>query len=152
MGVIIRFVTHADYSEWLSLWEGYNRFYGRFDATALPEATTQMTWSRFFDAYEPVHAMVAEVDGRLVGLAHYLFHRSTIAIEPSCYLQDLFTAETARRKGVGRMLIEAVYAQARLEGVVNVYWRTHASNVTARRLYDSVAENSGFLVYKKRLE
>jgi GNAT superfamily N-acetyltransferase len=152
MGVIIRFVTHADYSEWLSLWEGYNRFYGRFDATALPEATTQMTWSRFFDAYEPVHAMVAEVDGRLVGLAHYLFHRSTITIDPTCYLQDLFTAETARRKGVGRMLIEAVYAQARLAGVVNVYWRTHASNVTARRLYDSVAENSGFLVYKKRLE
>lgn len=152
MGVIVRFVTHADYSEWLPLWEGYNRFYGRFDATALPEATTQMTWSRFFDAYEPVRAMVAEVDGRLVGLVHYLFHRSTITIEPTCYLQDLFTAEAARGKGVGRLLIEAVYAQARLAGVVNVYWRTHASNATARRLYDSVAENSGFLVYKKRLE
>lgn len=152
MEVIVRFVTHADYSEWLLLWEGYNRFYGRFDATALPEATTQMTWSRFFDAYEPVRAMVAEVDGRLVGLVHYLFHRSTITIEPTCYLQDLFTAEAARGKGVGRLLIEAVYAQARLAGVVNVYWRTHASNATARRLYDSVAENSGFLVYKKRLE
>jgi GNAT superfamily N-acetyltransferase len=152
MGVIVRFVTHADYSEWLPLWEGYNRFYGRFDATALPEAITQMTWGRFFDAYEPVHAMVAEVDGRLVGLVHYLFHRSTITIEPTCYLQDLFTAEAARGKGVGRMLIEAVYAQARLAGVVNVYWRTHASNATARRLYDSVAEDSGFVVYKKKLE
>lgn len=152
MGVIVRFVTHADYSEWLPLWEGYNRFYGRFDTTALPEAITQMTWGRFFDAYEPVHAMVAEVDGRLVGLVHYLFHRSTITIEPTCYLQDLFTADAARGKGVGRMLIEAVYAQARLAGVVNVYWRTHASNATARRLYDSVAENSGFLVYKKRVE
>jgi GNAT superfamily N-acetyltransferase len=152
MGAIVRFVTHADYSEWLPLWESYNRFYGRFDATALPEAITQMTWARFFDAYEPVHAMVAEVDGCLVGLVHYLFHRSTIAIEPTCYLQDLFTAEAARGKGVGRMLIEAVYAQARLSGVVNVYWRTHASNATARWLYDSVAENSGFLVYKKRLQ
>jgi GNAT superfamily N-acetyltransferase len=152
MGVIVRFVTHADYSEWLQLWEGYNRFYGRFAATALPEAITRMTWGRFFDAYEPVHGMVAEVDGRLVGLVHYLFHRSTITIEPTCYLQDLFTAEAARGKGVGRLLIEAVYAQARLAGVVNVYWRTHASNATARRLYDSVAEDSGFVVYKKRLE
>ncbi len=148
----VRFVTRADYAEWLPLWEGYNRFYGRFDKTALPDAITQMTWSRFFDAYEPVHAMVAEVDGGLIGLVHYLFHRSTITIEPTCYLQDLFTAEAARGKGVGRMLIEAAYAQARLAGVAQVYWRTHASNATARRLYDSLAEESGSLVYKKRLE
>jgi GNAT superfamily N-acetyltransferase len=147
----VRFVTRADYAEWLPLWEGYNRFYGRSDGTALPDAITQMTWSRFFDAYEPVHAMVAEVDGGLIGLVHYLFHRSTITIEPTCYLQDLFTVEAARGKGVGRMLIEAVYAQARLAGVAQVYWRTHASNATARRLYDRVAEESGSLVYKKRL-
>jgi GNAT superfamily N-acetyltransferase len=147
----VRFVTRADYAEWLPLWEGYNRFYGRSDGTALPDAITQMTWSRFFDAYEPVHAMVAEVDGGLIGLVHYLFHRSTITIEPTCYLQDLFTVEAARGKGVGRMLIEAVYAQARLAGVAQVYWRTHASNATARRLYDLVAEESGSLVYKKRL-
>jgi GNAT superfamily N-acetyltransferase len=150
--VSVRFVTREDYAEWLPLWEGYNRFYGRFDATALPEEIRRTTWSRFFDAYEPVHAMVAEADGRLVGLAHYMFHRSTITIEPTCYLQDLFTAEAARGKGVGRALIEAVYAQARLAGVVNVYWRTHASNATARRLYDTVAEDSGFVVYKRRLD
>jgi GNAT superfamily N-acetyltransferase len=148
----VRFVTRADYAEWLPLWEGYNRFYGRFDATALPDAITQMTWARFFGAYEPVHAMVAEADGRLVGLVHYMFHRGTISIEPTCYLQDLFTAEAARGRGVGRALIEAVYERARLAGVVTVYWRTHASNATARRLYDSVAEDSGFVVYRKRLE
>jgi GNAT superfamily N-acetyltransferase len=96
-------------------------------------------------------AMVAEADGQLVGLVHYIFHRSTITIEPTCYLQDLFTAEAARGKGVGRALIEAVYEQARLAGVVQVYWRTHATNATARRLYDQVAEESGSLVYKKRL-
>ena len=150
--VSIRFVTRKDYAEWLPLWEGYNRFYGRFDGTALPEEITRTTWSRFFDAYEPVWAMVAEADGRLVGLVHYMFHRSTITIEPTCYLQDLFTAEAARGKGVGRALIEAVYAQARLAGVVNVYWRAHASNATARRLYDTIAEDSGFVVYKKRLD
>jgi GNAT superfamily N-acetyltransferase len=149
--VHIRFVTRGDYAEWLPLWEGYNEFYKRFGATALPDAVTQVTWARFFDAYEPMHAMVAEAGGRLVGLVHYLFHRSTITIEPTCYLQDLFTAEAARGKGVGRALIEAVYEQARLAGVVQVYWRTHATNATARRLYDQVAEESGSLVYKKRL-
>jgi GNAT superfamily N-acetyltransferase len=150
--VSIRFVTREDYAEWLPLWEGYNRFYGRFDGTALPEEITRTIWSRFFDAYEPVWAMVAVADGKLVGLVHYMFHRSTITIEPTCYLQDLFTAEATRGKGVGRALIEAVYAQARLAGVVNVYWRTHASNATARRLYDTIAEDSGFVVYKKRLD
>ena len=149
--VEVRFVNREDYAAWLPLWEGYNRFYGRFDATALPDAITRMTWERFFDAYEPVFAMVAHDGGRLVGLAHYLWHRSTITIEPTCYLQDLFTAESARGKGVGRALIEAVYEQARLAGVVQVYWRTHATNATARRLYDQVAEESGSLVYKKRI-
>src|ERR1700761_471127 len=150
--VEVRFVTRDDYSKWLPLWEGYNRFYGRFDATALPDAITRVTWDRFFDAYEPVYAMVAHDGGRLVGLVHYLWHRSTITIEPTCYLQDLFTAEAARGRGVGRALIEAVYAPARLAGVAQVYWRTHATNTTARRLYDQVAEQSGSLVYKKRLE
>jgi GNAT superfamily N-acetyltransferase len=150
--VQIRFVTRGDYSEWLPLWEGYNRFYGRFDATALPDAVTEMTWSRFFDVSEPMFAMVAVDGARLVGLVHYLWHRSTTSIEPTCYLQDLFTAEAARGRGVGRSLIEAVYEQARLAGVVNVYWRTHASNATARRLYDQVAEESGSLVYKRRLD
>ena len=155
--VEVRFVTREDYAEWLPLWEGYNRFYGRFDATALPDAITRVTWERFFDAYEPMYAMVAqdiaaEKTGRLMGLVHYLWHRSTITIEPTCYLQDLFTAESARGRGVGRALIEAVYEQARLAGVAQVYWRTHATNTTARRLYDQVAEQSGSLVYKKRLE
>lgn len=150
--VHIRFVTRGDYAEWLPLWQGYNAFYKRFGATALPDAVMQVTWERFFDAYEPMFAMVAELDGRLIGLVHYLWHRSTITIEPTCYLQDLFTAEAARGKGVGRALIEAVYEQARLAGVVNVYWRTHATNATARRLYDQVAEESGSLVYKKRLD
>ncbi len=148
---IVRPVKRQDYEQWLVLWEGYNRFYGRFDATALPTVITQMTWERFFDAYEPVHALVAEKDGRLLGLTHYLFHRSTTAIEPSCYLQDLFTAEAARGLGVGSALIEAVYAQARQAGSPRVYWQTHETNSTAMRVYDKVAERSGFVVYRKLL-
>jgi len=111
-----------------------------------------MTWARFFDAYEPVHAMVAEEEGQLVGLVHYLFHRSTISIAPNCYLQDLFTQESVRGKGVGRMLINAVYEQSKLAGLTRVYWQTHESNSPAMKLYDKVAEHSGFVVYRKNIQ
>jgi GNAT superfamily N-acetyltransferase len=147
----IRFLTRQDYDQWLPLWDGYNAFYGRSGATALPPEIAAMTWARFFDAYEPVHALVAESGGQLLGLTHYLFHRSTLFIEPTCYLQDLFTAEAARGKGVGRALINGVYEQARIAGSPRVYWLTHETNLTAMQLYDKVAERSGFVVYRKQL-
>ena len=146
---IIRFVVRTDFPQWLPLWEGYNKFYGRSGQTALADEITRMTWARFFDAYEPVHALVAEDEGQLVGLVHYLFHRSTISIAPACYLQDLFTKESTRNKGIGRKLISAVYEQALLAGVARVYWHTHESNSSAMKLYDQVAERSGFVVYRK---
>ena len=149
--ISIRAVERTDFDQWLPLWEGYNAFYGRSGPTALARDITNMTWSRFFDAYEPMHALVAESDGRLLGLTHYLFHRSTIAIEPNCYLQDLFTNEQARGKGVGTALINEVYARARIAGLKRVYWQTHETNETAMRLYNQVAERSGFLVYRKSL-
>jgi GNAT superfamily N-acetyltransferase len=149
--ITIRPVAAEDFAAWKVLWDGYNAFYGRAGQTALPPEITQMTWSRFFDAYEPVHALVAESPGGLVGLAHYLFHRSTIQISPTCYLQDLFTAETARGQGVGLALIEAVYERARNAGAKRVYWQTHETNAVAMRLYDQVAERSGFVVYRKAL-
>ena len=151
MSVTIRPVVENDYAQWLPLWDGYNAFYGRSGATALDPAVTRTTWARFFDAHEPVHALVAEEGGRLIGLAHYLYHRSTTAIGPSCYMQDLFTTAEARGRGVGRALIEAVYAAARAAGSPRVYWQTHETNATAMRLYDQVAEKSGFLVYRKLL-
>ena len=145
----VRSVSRQDYDQWLPLWDGYNAFYGRSGATALAPEITQMTWTRFFDAYEPVHGLVAESGGQLLGLTHYLFHRSTTAIAPLCYLQDLFASEAARGKGVGRALIDAVYHQARLAGSPRVYWQTHETNRTAMQLYDKVAERSGFVVYRK---
>jgi GNAT superfamily N-acetyltransferase len=147
----IRPVVPDDFVQWQPLWVGYNTFYGRSGATALPDAITRMTWSRFFDAYEPVHALVAESDGQLVGLTHYLFHRSTTAIEPTCYLQDLFTSAACRGKGVGRALIAGVYERAKIAGCGRVYWQTHETNATAMMLYDKVAERSGFVVYRKLL-
>ena len=145
----IRPVARSDYEQWLPLWDGYNEFYERSGPTALAPDITAMTWARFFDAYEPVHALVAQQDGRLLGLTHYLFHRSTTAIAPNCYLQDLFTNAAARGKGVGRALINGVYERAKAAGSTRVYWLTHETNRTARLLYDKVADNSGFIVYRK---
>jgi GNAT superfamily N-acetyltransferase len=147
----IRPVSRKDYDQWLELWLGYNAFYGRSGATALSPEVNHMTWTRFFDSYEPVHALVADSDGQLLGLTHYLFHRSTVSVEPVCYLQDLFTIKTARGKGIGRALIHAVYEHAQRAGSPRVYWHTHETNSTAMRLYDQVAERSGFIVYRKQL-
>jgi GNAT superfamily N-acetyltransferase len=149
--IAIRQIAPGDYPQWLKLWAGYNAFYGRLGETALPVQVTDTTWARFFDPSEPVHALVAERDGELIGLAHFLFHRSTIQIQPTCYLQDLYTAEESRGAGVGRMLIHAVYESARAAGSPRVYWQTHETNGTAMRLYDKVADRSGFIVYRKLL-
>jgi GNAT superfamily N-acetyltransferase len=142
----------ADYERWKVLWDGYNAFYKRVGPTALPIEVTKATWARFFDPTEPVHALVAEEDGELIGLVHYLFHRSTTAIPLVCYLQDLFTTEAARGKGVGSTLIQAVYARAKEAGSPRVYWQTHETNATARRLYEKLAERSGFIVYRHNLD
>lgn len=149
--VLVRSAAPSDFAQWKPLWDGYNHFYGRVGALALPEAITQTTWARFFDAAEPVHALVAEQGGRLLGLAHYLFHRSTILLQPTCYLQDLFTHDSARRKGVGRALIEAVYERAQAAGSPRVYWHTHKTNAAAIALYETLAEYSGFIVYRKQV-
>ena len=148
----VRPVAHDDYAAWRPLWDGYNAFYGRHAETALPEHITEATWQRFLDLHEPVFALVAEDDdGRIVGLAHYLFHRSMTKIEHVCYLSDLFTAPALRGKGIGRALIEAVYAQARAVGAARVYWQTHQTNTAGRLLYDKVARHLGFIVYSHEL-
>jgi len=148
--LIVRAVRPNDFEQWLPLWDGYNAFYGRSGPTALAPEITRVTWARFFDEGEPVHARVAEANGRLLGLVHYLFHRTTTTTELVCYLNDLFTSEDARGRGVGRALIEAVYEEARKSGSPRVYWHTHETNATARLLYDKVADNTGFIFYRKQ--
>lgn len=147
--IYIRPVKPEDHDAWRPLWDDYNAFYERTGPTALPEAVTQTLWRRFFDAHEPVHAVVAERDGRVVGLCHYLYHRSTSRIEPVCYLQDLFTLAEERGHGVGRALIHAVYEIAEQAGCKRVYWQTHTTNTPGRTLYDKVAKHYGFIVYAK---
>ncbi|MEO5688820.1 MAG: GNAT family N-acetyltransferase [Burkholderiaceae bacterium] len=143
----VRPITPTDREAWEPLWTGYNAFYQRTDATALAHEITDTLWSRFFDDAEPVFALVAEDAGRVVGLVHYLFHRSTSRIEPVCYLQDLFTSPEVRGRGVGRALIMGVYARAREAGAKRVYWQTRESNSAGRMLYDKVAKHHGFIVY-----
>ncbi|HXQ44981.1 MAG TPA: GNAT family N-acetyltransferase [Caulobacteraceae bacterium] len=150
--ITVREARPDDFDAWLPLWEGYNAFYERAGPTAVPQSMTRLTWQRFFDAYEPMHALVAEAaGGRRVGFVHYVFHRHTTMVGPICYLQDLFTAADVRGQGVGRSLIEAVYARAKAAGSPRVYWQTHETNATARLLYDRLATNSGFIVYRREL-
>lgn len=131
----------ADRSTWQELFAGYNEFYGR----TMPDEFFDHSWAEFTAATR-IHALAARIDGQLVGIAHFLTHASTTSPD-SCYLQDLFTAPEARGRGVGRALIAAVTDWARARNCGRVYWATQESNATARRLYDQVAENRGFILY-----
>lgn len=148
----VRKIQSDDHFQWLPLWEGYNRFYGRFGRTALPQEITQRTWQRFLDEKEPMYALVAERNGKLLGLAHFLFHLNTTMIHPICYLQDVYTREDSRGQGIGKALILAVFDEAKARHSRRVYWQTHESNTVAMKLYDKMAERSGFLIYRKDLE
>lgn len=150
--LVVRALQENDFRGWKPLWDDYNAFYGRQAQTALPSEITQIAWQRFLDPCEPVFALVAEADSELVGLTHYLFHRSTTRVEPTCYLRDLFTIESRRGCGIGRALIDGVCRAAKEAGAYQVYWQTHQSNVVARRLYDSVGENEGFIVYSHEVK
>ncbi len=143
----IRPLRPEERSVWEPLWQGYLAFYG---VSVAPDVT-ETTWARFHDPAEPMNAFGGFLDGRLVGIVHLIFHRSTWTIGPYCYLQDLFTSEEARGKGVGKALIEAVTDRARAEGASRVYWLTHESNAPARRLYDKVAERPGFIQYRIKM-
>lgn len=147
--ITVRAIQQADFDAWKPLWDGYNAFYGRKDETALAPEITQVTWQRFFDSAEPVFALVAESEGQLLGLTHYLYHRSTTRMELTCYLQDLFTDPATRGKGVGRALIQGVYERAKAADIKRVYWQTHTTNAAGRLLYDKVAQHLGFIVYSQ---
>ena len=138
-------MVREDKAQWLDLWKAYQAFY----KVAIADAVTDHTWDRFFDDRVPMGGFVAEQDGSLVGLVHYIVHHSTWTEGPYIYLQDLFTVPMARGQGVGRGLIDRVYTLAAASGAARVYWLTHESNEAAITLYDKVAERSGFIQYRK---
>lgn len=140
----IRPVTADDHAAWLPLWQGYQRFYH----AEVPAETSAVTWQRFLDPVEPVNAALAWRDGQAIGLVHWIFHRSCWTVGDYCYLQDLYVAESIRGAGVGRALIEQVYAAAQAAGANRVHWLTQEDNAQARLLYERIASCSGFIQYR----
>jgi len=143
--IVIRPLARDERAAWEPLWQGYQTFY----EVALTDETSDVAWARLHDPAEPMHILGAYVDGKLVGIAHYLFHRSFWSIGDYCYLQDLFVAKEARNLGAGRALIAVVEREARAAGASRIYWLTQETNTSARALYDQVADRSGFIQYRK---
>lgn len=148
MGISVRPLQSSDQERWRELWRGYQSFYD----VDLPQSVTDATWKRLLDDSEPMFGLVAQDNGATVGITNYIFHLSTWLEEQTCYLQDLFVDPTARGKGAGRALIEAVYARADLVTNGRVYWLTHEGNTNARAVYDQLARHSGFIVYRRSIE
>lgn len=146
MTVIVRDLRAEDEPQWRKLWTGYLEFY----ETSVPEEVYQTYLQRLLgDDPQDYHGLVAERDGELVGLTHYLFHRHGWRIENIVYLQDLYVSKAARGTGAGRALIEAVYARADAAGCPSVYWLTQDFNTTARQLYDRIATETPFIKYQR---
>jgi GNAT superfamily N-acetyltransferase len=143
--IAVRPLRADERPQWEPLWKAYLDFY----ETSVPQEVYDATWARLLSPEEPMWLLGAYVDGKLLGIVHYLYHRSCWTIGDYCYLQDLFVAQEARKLGLGRALIEAVYDQARSAGASRVYWLTHETNATARALYDKLANRPGFIQYRK---
>ncbi|UNM02254.1 GNAT family N-acetyltransferase [Citrobacter freundii] len=142
--VTIESAEQKDYASWLPLWINYQAFY----RTIISDEVTKLTWERFFTPSEPVYCAVAKYDGKIVGLVHYLFHRSTWAESNYCYLEDLFVSEDVRGQHIGKQLIEYVQQQAKKHHASRLYWHTHETNLRGQRLYDWVAKKSGMIEYR----
>ncbi|MEO0621340.1 MAG: GNAT family N-acetyltransferase [Pseudomonadota bacterium] len=146
MTTTIRPITAGDETAWRRLWRDYLAFY----ETSVPEEVYATSFARLLDPeVDDYHGLVAEVDGKPIGLVHYIYHRHGWRIDKVCYLQDLYVDREIRGTGAGRALIEAVYAAADRDGCPSVYWMTQHFNATARQLYDRIATLTPFIKYQR---
>jgi GNAT superfamily N-acetyltransferase len=145
--VTIRAAKPGDETAWRKLWADYVTFY----RGKVSEDITASTWKRILDPVSPIHALVAERGGRVVGLCNYLFHDSTWDTRPICYLQDLFVDPDARGGGAAKQLILACEEDAKARGAFRLYWQTQEYNAPARSLYDTITPRSSFIVYRKNI-
>jgi GNAT superfamily N-acetyltransferase len=141
--VTIRRAEARDEARWRQLWDGYTRFYEREP----DEAVTRHTWSRIMDPTSAVWAIVAEDDGRVIGIANCITQEATSMLAPQCYLSDLYVDPEQRAGGVGRLLINWLVAESKARGWSRLYWHTKENNYRARGLYDQFTPHSGFLRY-----
>jgi GNAT superfamily N-acetyltransferase len=145
--LVIRKAAAADEKRWRELWAGYVKFY----RAVVPEVVTVNTWKCILDPAAGLHSLVAEKDGKLIGLCNYLFHASTWSTQPVCYLEDLYVDPAARGEGAARELIRACEAEANAAGASRIYWMTQEYNGAARSLYDTITQRSSFVVYRKAI-
>jgi GNAT superfamily N-acetyltransferase len=143
MALTIRKIEPRDEPRWRELWDGYTRFYEKEPSGAV----TRHTWARIMDPASPVHAIVAEDAGEVIGIANYVIHENTFTLTPVCYLEDLFVDTERRAAGVGRRLIDWLVAEMKSQGWSRLYWHTRENNYRARGLYDKYAPHSGFVRY-----
>lgn len=145
MSTIIRPLAETDHDAWHRLWDGYCAFYQK----EMPAEVTTQSWARLLDDATPEFiGLVAERDGEVIGIANCILHGTTWAIEPRCYLNDLYVDPAARGSGAGKAMIEHLQYLAAENGWDMVHWLTAESNATARRLYDQFAPASGFIQYR----
>ncbi len=144
--IAIRPLARSDRDEWQALWTAYLEFYGSQVSTDVYDTTFERLLG---DDPQDYTCLLAVVDGKPVGLTHYLFHRHNWRVENVVYLQDLFADPSVRGIGVGRALIEAVYAAADAAGCPSVYWLTQSDNTTAQQLYDRIADKTNFIKYQR---
>ena len=143
---LVRPFSSSDRTAWAALWTSYLAFY----ETSVPSEMYDTAWERLLGTDpQDFNGLIAEVEGKPVGLVHYLFHRHGWKAENVCYLQDLYADPAVRGTGVGRALIEAVYAAADAAGAPSVYWLTQEHNAEARRLYDRIGQKTAFIRYDR---
>lgn len=147
MPATIRPLTPTDEAGWRRLWAAYLRFY----RAEVPEAVTAGTFARLLDPASGMGGLVAEQDGAVIGICNYIFHANTWSLQPTCYLQDLYVDPAARGSGAAKALIAECEAVARAQGCFRLYWLTQEFNGPARSLYDTVAQRTSFIVYRKPL-
>jgi GNAT superfamily N-acetyltransferase len=139
-----RFVSLSDQADWLSLWNAYLTPYD----VDLPDDITSLTWRRFLDIDEPLHCISAYAEGRMVGFCTHVLHRSTWAKGHYCHLEDLFVSPSHRGFGIAQKLVELTHQAAKDHGCSRLYWVTQSTNEIAQRLYDKLAEKTGFIQYR----
>jgi GNAT superfamily N-acetyltransferase len=147
VSVLIRAPQAADEAAWRDLWAGYNRFY----RAEVPETVTASLWNRLMQGGAEITGFLAELDGGVAGLAHTLLHPSTWSLRPSCYLEDLYVSPSARGAGIARVLIHVAAKAASDAGADRLYWHTQEYNAPARSLYDTLADRTSFIMYRKSL-